>query len=137
MQAIRNDFEASQFIAYVEGEVAGSLHYQIRDGQMWLLEVDVDRRGQGVDVADRLVQEALGEACHRRLAVLPLCHEARSHILAHPRYLRLVPSERRQRLGKYEPKLRKRSSGRTRASQQGAKGRFAAVSHPEEGGKAA
>jgi hypothetical protein len=137
MQAIRNDFEASKFIAYVEGEVAGSLHYQIRDGQMWLLEVDVDGRREGADVADRLIQEALGEACHRRLAVLPLCHEARGHILAHPRYLQLVPSERRQRLGKYASCARKRAHGRTGAPQQGSRGRVAAVSHPEEGSKAA
>ena len=137
MQAIRNDFEASKFIAYVEGEVAGSLHYRIRDGQMWLLEVDADRRWQGLDVAGGLLREALGEACHRRLSVLPLCHEARSHILAHPRFLRLVPSERRQRLGKYLPGSRKRACRRTGAPQQGSRGRVAAVSHPEEGGKAA
>ena len=141
MQAIRNDFEASKFIAYVEGAVAGALHYRIRDGQMWLLEVevevDVDRRREGVDVAERLIQEALGEACHRRLSVLPLCHEARSHILAHPRFLRLVPSERRQRLGKYVPAFRKRPHGRTGVPQQGSKDRLAAVSRSGEDGKAA
>ena len=137
MQAIRNDFEASKFIAYVEGQVAGSLHYQIRDGQMWLLEVDVDRSQQGVDLAGGLIQEALGEACRRRLSVLPLCHEARSHILANPRFLRLVPSERRQRLGNYVPGLRKRAYGRTGGTQQGSRERVAAVSRLGEEGKAA
>jgi predicted GNAT family acetyltransferase len=137
MQAIRNDFKASKFIAYVEGQIAGSLHYRIKDGQMWLLEVDVDRRCQDVDLASQLIQEALGEACHRRLAVLPLCNEARSHILAHPRFLRLVPSERRQRLGKYVPGLRKRARGRGGAPRMVSRSGVAAGSRPEEGGKAA
>ena len=137
MQAIRNDFEASKFIAYVEGEVAGSLHYRITNGQMWLLEVDVDSRWKGLDLAEGLLREALAEACQRRLAVLPLCNEARNHILAHPRFLRLVPSERRQRLGKYMPASRKRAYGRTGAAQRGATGRIAAVPHSREDGKAA
>jgi|GEM_PF-6420173 len=137
MQAIRNDFEASKFVAYVEGEVAGSLRYQIRNGQMWLLEMDVDRRRKGRDLAGQLMQEALGEACQRRLAVLPLCNEARSHILAHPRFLRLVPSERRQRLAKYAPNVRKRARGRAGTVQRGATARIATVPHSREDGKAA
>lgn len=137
MQAIRNDFEASKFVAYVEGQVAGSLRYRIRDGQMWLLEVEVDPRWQGLGLADGLIREALGEACRRRLPVLPLCQEARIHLLAHPRFLRLVPSEQLRRLGKYLPRARKRAYGRTGAPRRRSKDRVAAVPRPEEGGKAA
>lgn len=137
MQAIRNDFEASKFIAYVDGAIVGSLDYRIRDGQMWLLEVDVDRRWKGLDLAGRLIREALGEAARRRLVVLPLCHEARRQILAHPRFLRLVPSEQHQHLGKYVTRVRKRAYGRTARAQRRSTDRVAALPRLSGEGKAA
>lgn len=109
MQAIRNDFESSRFIAFVDGEAAGSLQYRIRDGQMLLLAVDVSGPYRGLQLPGRLIREALAEAGRRRLSVLPFCHEARNEVLAHPVFLRLVPSDQRRRL--YESVRTRRKEG--------------------------
>ncbi|EMY32698.1 hypothetical protein D477_018736 [Arthrobacter crystallopoietes BAB-32] len=97
MQVIRDNFGASQYDAYVDGAVAGSLHYRIEGDQMWLLHTAVgqDFRGTGLD--DRLIRNALADAHRRRLSVLPFCHEVRKRIFAHPVYLQLVPAGDRDR----------------------------------------
>ena len=98
MQSIRNDFESSRFIAYVDGQVAGSLQYRIQDGQMLLLDVEADSAYRRLRLPSRLIRQALVEAGRRRLSVVPFCHEARDQVLSHPVFFRLVPSEHRQRL---------------------------------------
>lgn len=101
MQTIRNDFASSRFIAYVNGEVAGSLLYRIQNGQMLLLDVEVDPAYRRLQLPGRLISQALTEAGRRRLSVLPFCREARSHVLSHLEFYRLVPREHRQLL--HEP----------------------------------
>jgi uncharacterized protein len=97
MQVIRNNFGASQYDAYVDGAVAGSLHYRIEGDQMWLLHTAVDQDYRGMDLGDQLIRNALADAHRRRLSVLPFCHQVRKHVFAHPVYLQLVPAGDRER----------------------------------------
>lgn len=121
MPVIRNNFDASQFDAYVDGAVAGSLHYRILNGQMWLLDLEVDHEHRNLGLKNLLVQKALTEAHRRRLSVLPFCHDARKHIIAHPVYIQLVPQEQRKRLLKTVEPRRRSGTGRTpKIRQQGA-----------------
>jgi uncharacterized protein len=113
MPVVRNNFDESKFDAFVDGAVAGSLHYQILNGQMWLLDLDVDQEFRGLGLNSALVQKALTEAHRRRLSVLPFCHDARKHILAHPVYIQLVPAAQRKRLLKTLEPRRRTSVART------------------------
>ncbi|MFT4470658.1 GNAT family N-acetyltransferase [Arthrobacter sulfonylureivorans] len=100
MQVIRDNYGASRFDAYVDGEVAASLKYKIQDGEMWLLEIEEDRWHRGLGLGEPLVRRALAEAHRRRLRVLPFCQEARQQVFAHPVFLQLVPREQRSRFHK-------------------------------------
>lgn len=100
MHVIRDNYDASRFDAYVEGEVAASLRYKIQDGEMWLLEIEEDRWHRGLGLGEALVRRALVEAHRRRLRVLPFCQEARQQVFGHPVFLRLVPEEQRSRFHK-------------------------------------
>jgi predicted GNAT family acetyltransferase len=137
MQAIRNDFETSRFIAYVDGQVVGSLQYRIQDDQMWLLDVDVAPEHRDLGLSAGLVREALGEAGRRRLSILPLCHEARTQVLGHPVFLQLVPSEQRRRLGRFSPDARKRTRRGGAGSAQAGTDRLPAARRSVKGGEAA
>jgi len=97
MQVIRDNFGASQYDAYVDGAVAGSLHYRIEGDQMWLLHTAVGSEFRGTELEDRLIRHALADAHRRRLPVLPFCHQVRKRVFAHPVYLQLVPAADRQR----------------------------------------
>lgn len=102
MHIVRDNFDGSRFDAYVDGAVAGSLHYRIQDGQIWLLSIVIDGDYQGPDLTGGLVRTALAQAHRRRLAVLPFCIEARKQVFAHPVYLKLVPvTERKRFLGSH------------------------------------
>ena len=100
MHTVRDNFGASRFDAYVDGAVAGSLHYRIQDGQLWLLRLVTDPEYRGPDLTRALVGTALAQAHRRRLAVLPFCVEARRHVFAHPVYLQLVPQTERKRFSR-------------------------------------
>ena len=97
MQVIRDNFGASQYDAYVDGAVAGSLHYRVEGDQMWLLYTAVGQDLRGMGLEDRLIRYALADAHRRRLMVLPFCHEVRKRIFAHPVYLQLIPAADRKR----------------------------------------
>jgi predicted GNAT family acetyltransferase len=98
MQVITNNFGASRYDAYVDGAVAASLHYQVQDGEMWLLWTTVSDNCEVKGLAERLIRDALNDAHKRRLAVRPFCHEVRKIISAHPVYLKLVPANEVRRL---------------------------------------
>jgi predicted GNAT family acetyltransferase len=121
MPAIRNNFDESRFDAYVDGVVAGTLQYRILNGQMWLLDLEIDSEYRRLGLKDALVQKALIEAHRRRLAVLPFCHDARRHIIANPVYIQLVPAAQRKRLLKTPETRRKGGSVRTSRVRQQAK----------------
>lgn len=97
MQVIRDNIGACRYDAYVDGAVAGSLHYRIEGGQMWLLHTAVGQDHGETGLQGRLIRYALADAYRRRLSVLPYCHEVRKRIFAHPVYLQLVPAQDRER----------------------------------------
>jgi len=95
---VRDNFGASQFDAYIDGVVVASLHYQIQDGEIWLLFTDVPGGRIGKSLASSLITTALSDAQRRRLAVRPFCPKVRHMIATLPNYLLLVPHEERLRL---------------------------------------
>jgi uncharacterized protein len=133
MPVVRNNFDESQFDAYVDGAVAGSLHYRILNGQMWLLDLEIDAEYRGLRLEDALVQKALTDAHRRRLSVLPFCHASRKHIVSHPAYIQLVPSAQRKRFLKSVEPRRKAGSGTHRIRQQA--GRTVAMATASAAGK--
>jgi predicted GNAT family acetyltransferase len=96
MHVIHNNFGASRFDAYIDGAVAGSLHYQMQGEQLWLLHTAVDETQRGQGLGTGLIRNALADAHRRRLEVLPFCHEVRKQIFAHPVYYNLVPEADRE-----------------------------------------
>ena len=97
MQAIQENVGDSRYDAYVDGAVAGSLHYRLEGEQMWLLYTAMAPEYRGTELEDRLIRTALSDAHRRRLPVLPFCHQVRKRVFAHPVYLQLMPAEDRQR----------------------------------------
>jgi len=114
MPVVRNNFDESQFDAYVDGAVAGSLHYRITNGQMWLLDLEIDAEYRSLRLEDALVQKALTDAHRRRLSVLPFCPASRKHIVSHPAYIQLVPAAQRKRFLKSVEPRRKAGTHRVR-----------------------
>jgi predicted GNAT family acetyltransferase len=78
-----------------DGELAGVVQYQLRDGVLALLHTQTDGRFRGQGLAGRLVQSTLDAARERQLQVLPYCPYARRWIAEHPGYADLVPFGRR------------------------------------------
>ena len=116
MQVIQDNVCESQYDAYVDGAVAGSLHYRIEGDQMWLLYTAMAPEYQGTDLEDRLIRNALADAHRRRMPVLPFCHQVRKRIFAHPVYLQLVPAEDRLRFREsFEENMKEEARRQARA----------------------
>ena len=78
-----------------DGELAGFIQYQVKDGVIAFLHTETDRRFRGHGVAAHLVQSSLDAARERRLGVLPYCPFVRSWIAEHPAYADLIPPDKR------------------------------------------
>jgi predicted GNAT family acetyltransferase len=87
--------EMERFEIYADGEIAGFIAYQLKDGTMAFLHTQTDNRFRGRGVASRLVQSSLDSARERHLAVLPYCPFVRTWIVDHPEYADLVPADQR------------------------------------------
>jgi predicted GNAT family acetyltransferase len=91
--------EQEQYEIRADGELAGFIQYELRDGVIVLLHTETDPRFRGQGFAGRLVQSSLDEARERHLAVLPYCPFARRWVRDHPEYTDLVPEDMRPRFG--------------------------------------
>jgi predicted GNAT family acetyltransferase len=88
-----------QYEIRADGQIAGVLQYELKDGVIAFLHTETDPRFRGHGVAGRLIQSSLEAARERHLAVLPYCPFVRRWIAEHPEYAELVPADRRPRFG--------------------------------------
>jgi uncharacterized protein len=91
--------EQGQYEIRADGEIAGFVRYQLRDGVIAFLHTETDPRFRGHGVAGRLIQSSLEAARDRHLAVLPYCPFVRRWMTEHPEYADLVPEDKRARFG--------------------------------------
>jgi len=89
---IRDNPDKRRFEAVVDGEVAGIVFYQERDGALVLVHTEVADEFEGQGVGSRLAAGALDEARARGVPVVPLCPFVRGYIDRHPEYADLVAS---------------------------------------------
>ncbi len=88
-----------QYEIRADGEVAGAIKYQLRDGVISFLHTETDPRFRGHGVAAQLVRSSLDAARERHLAVLPYCPFVLRWMTEHPEYANLVPADRRAGFG--------------------------------------
>jgi predicted GNAT family acetyltransferase len=88
-----------QYEIRADGELAGFVQYELRDGVIEFLHTETDPRFRGHGVAGSLIQSSLDAARERHLAVLPYCPFVRRWVKEHPEYAALVPEDMRPRFG--------------------------------------
>jgi uncharacterized protein len=91
--------EHEQYEIRADGQIAGVLEYELKDGVIAFLHTETDPRFRGHGVAGHLIQSSLEAARERHLAVLPYCPFVRRWLAEHPEYVELVPADRRPRFG--------------------------------------
>jgi len=89
--------EQARYEILVDGELAGFVQYQLRDGVTAFTHTQTDRQLRGQGIAGHLIQSSLDSARERHLAVLPYCPFVRSWIAEHPAYADLIPPDKRAR----------------------------------------
>ena len=89
----------SRFEVRLGGEVAGFSAYTRRPPLMTFTHTEVDPRFEGRGLGGRLVAAALEATGAAGLSVIPACPFVREYIARHPRYLDLVPEDRRAEFG--------------------------------------
>jgi predicted GNAT family acetyltransferase len=89
--------KSSRFVAYVDGNVAGHIQYELHGSHIWVLSTLMDPRFEEPGVEDVLIGEMLRETQRRRLALLPFCLRTRAYLSHHPRYLALIPPTERNK----------------------------------------
>jgi uncharacterized protein len=91
--------EQEQYEIRADGELAGFIQYELRDGVIAFLHTETDPRFRGQGIAGRLVQSSLDSARERHLAVLPYCPFVRRWLTGHREYADLVPQDTWPRFG--------------------------------------
>jgi uncharacterized protein len=91
--------EQERYEIRADGEIAGFVQYQLRDGVIAFLHTETGPRFRGQGVAGRLIQSSLEAARERHLAVLPYCPFVRRWMIEHPEYADLVPEDKRPGFG--------------------------------------
>lgn len=82
--------EKSRYEASIDGDLAGVVFYQEREGKLILLHTEVGEEWEGRGVGSRLVAGTLESIRERGLGVVPICPFVRSYIERHPEYGELV-----------------------------------------------
>jgi len=97
---VRDDREHDRYLLSVDGEVVGTLTYQLRPGLIDVIHTEVDPDYGGRGLAGILARAVLDDARARGLAVLPHCPYVARFISGHrDEYLDLVPEADRHRFG--------------------------------------
>jgi uncharacterized protein len=85
---------------FVDDVLAGRADYELRDGRIAIVHVEVESSRAGRGLGGKLVDAVLADARARGLRVLPSCPFALHVIAAHQDdYLDLVPADERERFG--------------------------------------
>jgi uncharacterized protein len=88
-----------RYEAAVDGALAGFAEYRHKPGLIAFVHTEVDPAFEGHGVASTLIHDALEDARHRRLAVLPFCPFVNAYIQRHREYVELVPQPQREAFG--------------------------------------
>ncbi|NJC22602.1 hypothetical protein BJ994_001678 [Arthrobacter pigmenti] len=95
--AVRDNARLSRFELYVDGDHAGHVQYESRNGQIWLLHTMIDRRFRHARLDTYLVGNVLENLHKRRLSVMPFCPVVRSYLAGHRELTALIPASERSR----------------------------------------
>lgn len=87
----------SRFEVSVDGEPAGFVAYDERDGVYGLTHTEIDPRFEGQGLGSTLIKAALDDLRGRGAAVLPYCPFVKTYIEKHAEYADLVPADLRSR----------------------------------------
>ncbi|GIF35829.1 NAD(+)/NADH kinase [Actinoplanes xinjiangensis] len=79
-----DSFERHRYEVLLGGEVAGTLTYRHRDGQIELLDTEVDQAFSGRGLARRLAAAALADARSRGITVIATCPFVAGYLERHP-----------------------------------------------------
>ena len=79
-----------RYEAIIDGEVAGYVYYQLREGKVALIHTEVELEREGEGVGSRLAAATLDDIRARGLQIIPVCPFIRSYLKRHPEYQDLV-----------------------------------------------
>ncbi len=114
--AVRDNLRLNRFELYVDGENAGHLQYEARQGQVWLLHTIIDQRFRRSQLDTYFVGNVLENLHKRRLAVMPFCPVVRGYMVGHPQLTALIPIAERSRFRLMPTKVKGRAKTVSRAS---------------------
>lgn len=110
-EAFRDNPLLSRFELFHEGILAGYVKYEMRGGDVLLLQTVTDPQFSKMKVEPVLIQHILLNAHRRRLAVTPFCPKARGFLTDNPQYLTLLPRRQRRRFQLLQAADRYENSG--------------------------
>lgn len=96
---IRDNPTEERYEATVDGALAGFAAYRKKPGLIAFIHTEVDQAFEGHGVASILIHDALEDARHQGLAVLPFCPFVNAYIQQHREYVELVPESQREAFG--------------------------------------
>jgi predicted GNAT family acetyltransferase len=79
-----------RYEAVVNGEVAGYVFYQQREGELVLIHTEVAEQFEGQGIGSRLAAGTLDDIRARGLRLKPICPFIAGYIERHPEYAELV-----------------------------------------------
>jgi uncharacterized protein len=91
--------EEQRYEALVDGQLAGFIRYQLRDGQLTMYHTEVGPAYEGQGIGSELAKVALADVSERGLKLAPLCPFIANYIRLHAeQYLELVPASMREKV---------------------------------------
>jgi uncharacterized protein len=93
MTEVRDNPQRFRYEILVDGDVAGSVRYNMRGGRLILVHTEVDEAHAGHGLASILVAGALDDIRRRGLRIVPVCPFVEGYIERHPEYDDLVDHE--------------------------------------------
>jgi uncharacterized protein len=87
---VRDNPELQRYEAVVEGELAGSIYYREREGELVLVHTEVEKGFEGQGIGGRLVAATLDDIRARGLRMRPFCPFVRAYLERHPEYDDLI-----------------------------------------------
>lgn len=99
MTSVQHNFAKSRFDIYDDGQRAGFLQYEMRQGRMCFLLTELAPRIRNRNNIDSVFGEILDDLHHRRMEILPYCPVVRSFLAMRPEYCRLVPHDQWREFG--------------------------------------
>lgn len=93
----RDNWLLSRFELFRDGIMAGYVKYEMRGGDVLLLQTVVDSRFRRMNLEPLLIRHVVLNVHRRRLTVIPYCPESRDFLADNPQYLTLLSARQRRR----------------------------------------